>query len=62
MESNHDLSVEYSVPSKRFDESSDLQKISGNVVMNILIVPLFLEHWFYYMYLLLKIACICMCT
>ena len=48
MESNHDLSVEYSVPSKRFDESSNLQKISGNVILiNIFYVPLYLEHWFY---------------
>ena len=47
-------SVDYSVPSKRFDESSNLQKISGNVkqctLMNILNVQLYLEHWFYYMY------------
>lgn len=38
MESNHDLSVENSVPSKRFDESSDLQKISGKVMQCIFLM------------------------
>ena len=49
-----EISVEYSVPSKRFDESSNLQKISGNVIqctlMNILNVQLYLEHRLYYIY------------